>query len=303
MLTRRSTGIIRAVICALAVLAMAAPAGAQALRLTLAADKTEFVPGEPVVLYLTIANRGETELQIPSALTPEYGYVQYRVQRENGGEAVFEPWIVMENTTVQRLAPAASVSTQGRIFFGARGWTFAEPGTYRVRATFREASSPAVELRVASPPASVDREQSARLIASRDAGLFLLFDGGDHLREGVKTLQDVAASNSSLSGYANYSLGAAAAKQFADVQTGTVRPPNLDEAQRYLKKGDALLPADAIYYRLKSKDLMIDVSLKRGLQNEAEVQRRELRFLVDQEVMKKAFDPGIRSFAQSIKRQ
>ncbi len=224
---------------------------AQSVSVVLSLDKPSFFPGEPFAVHVTVTASSSTS--IPASLDARHGFVQFYVSAPDAtGERLFRPWALFENPTTRRLMPGEPRTESSRIFFGADGWTFPSPGRYRVRATLGERSSEPVAVDIVPPTVPLECEQSAALLANREAGMFLLLDGGDHLENGIPELRRIAASRTRLAGYAAHSLGTSRAVRFSNLRTGQVREPNAAEARPLLERARVLLPPDAWHFRALS---------------------------------------------------
>lgn len=288
----------------LAVVALCSSAGSliaqAALRLSLSFEKPTFLVGEPVIAHVTLSNVGAENLSIPAELEPEYYRIRYMIGINGGPEEMFRPWALLENDDVSQLATGTSVSTQAKIFFGANGWTFSTPGTYTIRALMGRLGSEPARITVQQPPTDIERRQSAALLGSREAGLFILLNGGDHLTAGIKVVRDIATSGSRLAGYANYALGASLATEFANLKTATVRSRNLPQAEQFLERSQQLLPSDALFYKLGGERLLIDVVRQRGRPQEAKARELQFESRIKNEVMQRALTTELRGFVQSV---
>lgn len=259
------TDTLRAAVIALVVFADPLTASGQPVRLTLAFEKPTAIPGEPVVAHVVVTNTASEAITLPAALEPEYGRLHFFVSgpgAEGGRE--FRPWATLDNEAPQELAPGANLPVPSKIFFGANGWTFAQLGIYRVRVSFGDVSSPVATLTVQEATSAAELEQGRMIIASREAGLFMLLEGGDHLTEGINVLRQVSMGQTSLSGYTNYVLGANRGQRFANLRTGQIRPANPVEAQQLLQRSRSLLPAQSLYFRFQSEQRLKEVMRAQG---------------------------------------
>jgi hypothetical protein len=270
------------------------------LRLSLSFERPTFFVGEPVVAHVTLSNAGSEPVSIPVELEPEYYTIRYMISINGGSETLFRPWALLENDGVTQLEPGMSVSTQAKIFIGANGWTFSVPGAYTIRAVMGRIHSEPAKITVQEPPTEPERRQSALLLENREAGLFLLLNGGDHLTAGIKVVRDIAASSTRLAGYANYALGASLTNEFANLKSGTIRPRNLPQAEQFLERSQKLLPNDALFYKLGSERLLIDVVRQRGRLQEARTMELQFEQRIKADVMQRPLSNDLRGFVQSV---
>jgi len=267
------------------------PAVAGAQVLTLSLDKTSFLPAEPFAVHVTVAVA--EPMMIPASLEARHGHVRFYVSAPDGSERLFRPWALFENPAMARALPGQPAAATSRIFFGADGWTFREPGRYRVRAQLGDRSSAPVTLEI-RPAAGTEQEQSAALLASPAAGMFLLLDGGDQFREGMALLRGIAGTSTRFSGYAAHSLGTSQAVRFSNLATGQVRPANDAEARRLLERARVLLPADAWHFKASGAGRLEAVLRQQG--------RADLALQVQQdfaaEIQKANLSPAVRAQIQ-----
>jgi len=291
--------ISRLLVLALVCAAVPGSLGAQtsALRLVVSFERPAVYPGEPVIAYVSIMNASNDAVTLPEQLGPEYARIVYYVKQDDKPEVEFRPWALMENQRIVELPARQTRQEQARIFFGANGWTFASPGTYHVRAVLGRAASEPAELTVQRPASDTERAQSERITASREAGFFLLFDGGDHLSAGRDLLRDIAGTNTRFAGFASYALGASLGKRFADLQTGALRAPDPAAADALLQRSESRLPADAIYYQIQVKQRQIEMRVMQGRQQEAIRMQQDLNTLVRDKFLSRQLQDAVRAFA------
>ena len=200
------------------------------------ANKTDYFLGEPVVLYVSLQNTGEVPLRLPFRLKPINQAVRYQV---NGRH--FLPWAMVNNArTTKEFAIEEVVRAEVKLFYGAGGWLFKEPGAYEITAITNRGgiSSNTVTITVHAP---VD-EQTTRAVElfleSFEVGLFLLFEGGDYLTEGIQRLIQVATDypNTPHATYANQALGTRLVNDFANFRENRLRPEDPAGAIPFLEK-------------------------------------------------------------------
>jgi hypothetical protein len=283
---------------------LAAPLSAAAqLRVALSTDKTNYVPGEPVIAHVQIINEGAEPVQVPMMLTPEYGALKYLITPEDGGEVEFVPWTLIENVRTQTLGAKQAVNVAARIFFGAGGWTFVRAGSYQVRARLLGVVSEPARVVVQPPATDAERRQSDRVVAHPEAGFVLLFEGGDHLSAGIELLREIAPSNTRLSGYANYTLGVMHSKPFADYTKGTIRQPNWTEAERFLRRGMDLIPNEALSFRINNQSLLTRALVTNGKAAEATKLRQQFSVYLKDDLLKRDLPAALKGFVQNVKPQ
>lgn len=228
----------------LGLVASSVPALAQRdLELSLVSDRTEFEFGEPVVLFVSLTNRGSTASGAMRFLQPDYGFVEYIVRDPEGTEQTFVPLGLNEHAAPQMtLAPGESLIAEAKLFFGGRGWTFASPGRYQVQAVYLgEVSSNRREVTVRAPTEEASRRAAELFLQSEEVGRFLVFEGGDHLSDGMGRLEEVASTLPATphATYANYALGVNLLHDFANFTQNRLREAQPVRAIEYLEAARA----------------------------------------------------------------
>ncbi len=248
----------------MACFALPAPLTAQeVLTLQIQVDKEQFDLGEPVVLYVTLRNAGSQAVEVLHFLEPEFGYAEYLITGPDGEELKFRPSALVDHPEpYQLLAPGEEIQGEAKIFFGGAGWTFANPGTYNVRAAYLGTGgvvSNTITISVLQPTSAAARAAAQQFINSEEVGYFLLFEGGDHLTEGMQRLELVAQNYSQTphAAYANYALGNNLLQDFANFRTNSMRAADPQRAIAYLER--AQLSTVSLYQTMHTH-----LSLARG---------------------------------------
>lgn len=247
--THPRRGALAAIFAAGWLLVTALPAAAQApqsaLGLTLDIGKRQVVVGEPVYATLTLTNNSDRPQPVFPDLYPSVGVGAVAIGYQ-GRFAQFIP-IGVDDVEIQPrpLAPGQSVSATFAIFYGAGGWTFPTPGSYELMGIYRhptvepegEIRSQTVSLTVApgGPAGELLTEDSK---AGEEAGLFMLWEGGDHLRRGIARLETVIERHPEQiqADYARLALGLSLSRGFRDYSIGKVRPPDYQRSLALLQR-------------------------------------------------------------------
>ena len=250
----------QAVRAALTWQAAGAPVPPTPLELTLWSQQTSYEVGEPIELTARLLNRGNEAAQVVTLIEPEYGFLNIAIRRlEDAGERwePFQPAVLRNGRArlrIEPLAPGAALHGQARVFFGSSGWNFERPGTYEVVADFpagdlgtgaRLVSQP-LRLVVTAPEAGPGAA-ARRILSTADQtrlgteqGLYLLFQGGSHLREGATKIRQLVQEvpTAAQAPAANLALARAALEPAID-PAGLAKPaPSLDAATRYFQAVD-----------------------------------------------------------------
>jgi hypothetical protein len=235
------------------------------LALKLAAPKSEYVVGEPVVLTAELSNKSAQPVKVSPLLDVSYHFLQVLVRGPNdGAEHPFRPILLRDarkRATVD-LEPDKSLIEEIKVFFGADGWTFATPGQYTLAAEFQDPQSAGearlrsepLVLTITEPASAADRTATARLKNDRgrlssQAGLFLTLEGGDHLTDGAARVRAISkeAAGSALAPAARLALGVAALHPTIPKGARVAPPARIDEAKELLTGIiDANLAAPAV---------------------------------------------------------
>lgn len=229
---------------------------AHPLRLELEAAKAEWTVGEPVSVTVGLHNSGTQGIEVRPLLDPAYRFLNLEVRLPGSDVFVpFRPLLLREARGSSRLelAPGASIHEEVKIFFGADGWWFTQEGRYDVRADFPagegedhiESLVLTLNVRPAQTSAS---SRAARLVLGKQQGLYLFFEGGDHLRSGAAQLRRLVEEvpDAVQAPAARLALGMAALEPTVTA-TGAGVEPRLGAAQGYLRGIlEADLPPEAV---------------------------------------------------------
>ena len=209
-------------------------------------DKSEYLLGEPVIAYIHIINSSSEPVSIIDQIDPKYGYMNFYVKRDNEEELLFVPYTVADSIIhTSILEPGKSITEAIKIFYGGNGWTFESAGKYQVRALYKwniespteNIDSDVIALNIISPKNEQEKEQ-VNLFMGKEQGKFLLFESGDHLSNGISSLQNLVNKfpESQLANYANFALGKNFAIDFKDFQKGRIRKAEIEKSIAHLNK-------------------------------------------------------------------
>lgn len=232
------------------------------LELQLEFDQATFLPGEPVVAYVKLVNRGEDAVDVFPRLAADLETVYYLIKSPDGKERVFETFALFElPDRTHHLAAGEAIYGFERLHFGPRGWTFPTPGRYEVRAIHRSGAQSSTQILniVPSPPGNASADSEA-VLASRQVGKFFTFGEGDHLREAVEILDRMNPERSVIGAYASYMLGSSWSKGFANYAAKEFRPARPQQAIRKLSLNGKTLPS--FYFEAK-RLLLLKLNLER----------------------------------------
>jgi len=217
------------------------------LKLAIATGKAEVELGEPVYLTAMLSNTGRDAVAVFPSLYPEDSALRVNVVTPGGKSVAFVPYSLdLNDSAMQQMAAGESLSAVFPIFYGGRGWTFQETGEYRISAVFSDPSDGKVLVESAAVSLTVTAGDGsgAYLIneskASSEAGKFLLWQQGDHLRAGIVHLQGLVEHypQSVNADYARLAFAHNLSKPFRDYSIGTLRKADPDAAMKYIEKVD-----------------------------------------------------------------
>lgn len=218
------------------------------LMLGLSVHKQNFALGEPVVVELKLRATDTRGRRAHSWLHPNCGLVRIVVSKPNGETVAWEPLIdhlVGRRETVLR--GEDEIRDSAYIGYGKGGFTFDQPGHYRIRAAYAapdgsQVLSSILTLRVRYPVTPAE-EELADLFMGEDQGtlLYLMGSDSDTLRHGNDAFDMVLDKfgQHPMANYARMIKGINAGRRFkqlaqGDVKAIRVREPKADESTRLL---------------------------------------------------------------------
>ncbi len=211
-------------------------------------ERSHYLVGEPVYVAIRLRNSGDRVEWVIDSLYPEDGGVELVITGPDGRAVPFVPYGEADHDTESNtsLSPAQTIGNMVPIFFGGNGWTFREPGTYRIVAYFQLAAEKGKVRESKSAPATIEivsSSQGTALVAeaapvSQEVGKFLLWQAGDHLEKGQARLHALLdrEPDSPLTSYARFALGRSLSEPFMDYRRKTVRAPDCAAALAHFSK-------------------------------------------------------------------
>ncbi|GKS60412.1 hypothetical protein YTPLAS18_39390 [Nitrospira sp.] len=245
------TTVIAAIECLIARAEQTPAAGS--LAVTLEIDKPTAALGEPVYATVHLKNGGASSIDVPRILDPQLGHVRIIISSADRPRFVYLPLFVTDAVrATATLGPGEETSATFPIFYGGLGWTFRKPDTYRISATI--GTSKPTAARALSQPVNLriteDDGASAILFresrAGEQAAKFLLWQRGDHLRDGLALLADILKihPDSHMADFVRAALGHNFSRDFRDYVVGRMRPADCETALEHLRHvRDGRLPS------------------------------------------------------------
>ncbi len=261
------------------------PLGSATLQLTLAIGQSALSLGEPVYAILRLVNVGERSVEVFKLLDPQTGAIQIEVSSSNRPRFVFLPLFYADAVhTRTALAPGEAVVAIVPIFYGALGWTFDRPGTYRVTAEYRPQGTPRKD-RIRSPAVSVtvtdEHGVGASLLtgssAGEEAAKFLLWQRGDQLQAGQALLTGLLTqhSESPLADYALLAFGRNLSRSFRNYAVGKIREADCESALTYFQRIRSDRLSDFLQIQQRLDEARCLIRLSRPAEARASMERAE----------------------------
>ncbi len=216
------------------------------LELKLEIGKPAVMLGEPVYATVRLVNVSEMPVEVFKLLDPQTGALQIEVSSATKPRWVFLPLLYTDAIrTRSALAPGEAVVAVFPIFYGALGWTFDRPGTYRVTAEYRPQAgaqrerirSSAVDVTVADE-AGVGASLLTDGSAGEEAAKFLLWQRGDQLQAGQALLSDLLRQHpdSPVADYALLAFGRNLSRSFRNYAAGKIRQADCEPALKFFQR-------------------------------------------------------------------
>lgn len=216
-----------------------------ALNLSVESEKPEYILGEPIYILMRLHNRSSEAVRVFKALRPEQGFVLIQIIGPNGDRHAYAPLAVIDSDLgAENLEPDEEYHDVVPIFFGANGWGFNEIGTYAITAVYQGTpksggliESDAIDIFIINDSYGADELLLAEGEGRNQAGKFLLWQAGDHLRAGIDRLDKLIREfpDSPLADYANFALGKSFSQDFQNYAAKKIRLPDYQRAMEYLE--------------------------------------------------------------------
>jgi hypothetical protein len=217
------------------------------LRLELRAPSS-FLYGAPVCVDLTLSTLDTRGKRITRHLRPRSGSVEIAIRKPSDRVVVYRPLVHHcsgpDDVTILD-AEQPSISETAFIHYGHDGFTFDQPGTYRLRARYYGPDGSVVlsnltTIRV-QHPTTADDGAVADLLFGDEQGMLMYLVGSDldELQPGNDAFEEVVKRypKHPLADVARLVLGVNAAREFKHVEADgsvTVRKPNTKRADSLL---------------------------------------------------------------------
>lgn len=271
----------RSVKCIVAGVMLLTTGGAwsQSLQLDVRMDKDTYVLGEPIYLSASLTNVGRETLSVMPLLTPDLGLIDVQIASVEGRQVGFFPLSIVDvDIEPVSLDFGQSLHATFPVFFGSRGWTITEPGTFTIRAMYRHIVAPGEVSEIVSDEMKIRVEQDPTGASSflfkgqtaevAEAGKFLTWQSGDHLVAGRSHLMALVAQfpESILSSYIRLSFAVSQSRPFTNYIERRVRPANEQDCLASLSKVD--VEALLVFLRIQAR--VVEATCLHGVGRSAE---------------------------------
>lgn len=115
------------------------PSNASPVTLKLEVPRTRVEKNEALTMVVGLHNTGPESMHVRPLLDPSYGFLNVEIQLPGSDVFLpFRPALLREarGVTTEMIAADGELHDEAKVFFGANGWTFSRPGSYRIRADF-----------------------------------------------------------------------------------------------------------------------------------------------------------------------
>jgi hypothetical protein len=212
-------------------------------------ERQLFEFAEPVTVEIKLKNQTSAPVVVPDMLNAEFGLLELYIRDPKGRVRRYRPLFKLcgEGQTTE-LPAGESLYESIFIAYGAEGFYFEEPGEYHIWAVYGAGGlrlrSNALRIRVAFP-ATAEEEKIALWTFGQEQGHVLYMRGAQHLQSGNEQLKQVTKRfpTTHLARYIHYCFGNSQSRDFKDVITGQVRPPQPEAAAKELREASKLLRA------------------------------------------------------------
>ena len=226
------------------------------LSLTLA--KSDFVVGEPIWVRATLTNVSDHPLEIAPLVDPQFTFGRVIFTSPDGTTLGLSPLAILcsrGDLQVETLAAGEARVEDFPVFFGRDGFVLTEPGSYGVQVLYRGITEDSS--RIDSDLTWVTVRDSGLIdpVQYREAGLFMMWNEGDHLTTGISDLEALVASHpeSTLADWARFALGRNMSVDFSNGITHQLRLHQPGQARMWLEplldriqNGEAILPPNVV---------------------------------------------------------
>ncbi len=230
--------VIKSTLVLLLVMILSSGAEAQdiPLEIKITSEKTTFLLGEPIIVRVTLTNRGRSPLKIIPLLDPAYHFVRFTILTPAGDTTQFSPVFYKEKVVeAVSLAAGQSRSEDAPLYYGSQGYTFGTSGTYFITGTYAGISSKPIAIVVDSAE-TADERAAADMMLRDKVGLFILVGGAESLKTELSDLKKLQETypRTILAAYASYALGIYYSRSGRNFEANKVRKPSLDQSTSYL---------------------------------------------------------------------
>lgn len=209
-------------------------------ELSLSMVKADYLVGEPIWIRTTLTNVSDRRLEIAPLVDPQFTYGKVIFSRPDGTTLGLSPLAILcsrGDLQVETLAAGEARVEDFPVFFGRDGFVLTEPGTYGVQVLYRGITEDSG--RIDSDMSWITVRDSGLIdpVEYREAGLFMMWNEGDHLTEGISQLEALVANypQSELADWARFALGRNMSVDFSNGITHQLRHRQPGQARMWLE--------------------------------------------------------------------
>jgi len=233
------------------------------LTISLKADKSTYVIGEPVVVYATVTNTGNQDVKVSTLFAPEYNDYFYSIQKPDKIIARFAPLTVKDGyDPAPVIGKNRSVSGSARIYYGANGYSFKTPGAYLITCTTGDVKTVPLSISFKEPNTDAEKAFAEGILNNDEVGMVMMMESGDKFATGINHLESIIQKypETPYASIAAYTLGRLFSRGSMNFVTKKPRAPDFTKANTYFEK----VKPEAIgaYYMSQTYTFLAEINKK-----------------------------------------
>lgn len=210
-------------------------------------EKSDFLLGEPVIVYVKFTNTGAEPMNVSPNIGPEEDFCYYQITDPDGKTKTVSPLYVYDREEYVTLKTNESVTGPARIYYGGDGYYFPKPGRYSVVVEYQGVKSNTLDLTVKEPANDAQREQASLILDHPEVGTFLMLGGSDELLDARKQM-DILNRKYPDGVLTSYLLAAEANNLARPARNFVTKKPREADFQRSIEILDKLKDKDLSFY-------------------------------------------------------
>lgn len=221
------------------------------LKITIRTEKNAFQLGEPIVIYSTITNNTQEQIQVFTEIRPETDIYHFLISSPKGQTKTFHPIYIEEPDVLTILGPNEQLRDAARLFYSGKGYSFPEAGNYKVQLRSQGMASNLIDIKILTARTDAEKEQAKLVLEHPELGFFLMIEGSDVLADAQEQIEILRRKymNSLITPYFLYGLGknySVAKRNFMTKQAREADLPKAIEILESIKNAEMQL-----FYRNK----------------------------------------------------